>query len=146
MCCTNQCPLTEKIKRDMDTLTPLDARNSLLLDRTHMPEKSMFAVSADLNEKGHIRQESAERYYPMDGDLRAPVAPSGGLIYRPLTPTSANDSQGLLDGAAPIGSTDRPPTAPAAEQEYRGTYGPSSNFGQGYGNGGPYRVPHRGEF
>lgn len=136
----------EKIKRDMDTLTPLDARNSLLLDRTHMPEKSMFAVSADLNEKGHIRQESAERYYPMDGDLRAPVAPSGGLIYRPLTPTSANDSQGLLDGAAPIGSTDRPPTAPAAEQEYRGTYGPSSNFGQGYGNGGPYRVPHRGEF
>lgn len=136
----------EKIKRDMDTLTPLDARNSLLLDRTSMPEKSMFAVSADLNEKGHNHRESAERYYPIGGDLRAPVAPSGGLIYRPLTPTLANDAQGLLDGAAPIGSTDQQPTALAVEQEYRGTYGPSSNFGHGYGNGAPYRPPHRGEF
>jgi hypothetical protein len=130
----------------MDTLTPLDARNSLLLDRTSMPEKSMFTVSADLNEKGHNHRESAERYYPIGGDLRAPVAPSGCLIYRPLTPTLANDAQGLLDGAAPIGSTDQQPTALAVEQEYRGTYGPSSNFGHGYGNGAPYRPPHRGEF
>ncbi|QPG99487.1 hypothetical protein C2857_001898 [Epichloe festucae Fl1] len=128
------------------TMNPHHARNSLLLDRTSMPEKSMFAVSADLNEKGHNHRESAERYYPIGGDLRAPVAPSGGLIYRPLTPTLANDAQGLLDGAAPIGSTDQQPTALAVEQEYRGTYGPSSNFGHGYGNGAPYRPPHRGEF
>lgn len=114
----------------MDNLTPLDARNSLLLDRAPIPEKSMFAVS-DLNEKGHLRNDSAERYYPGGGDLRPPVAPSGGHMYRPLTPTGAYDSQSLLDGAAPLGASDRQPTVPQVDREYRGAYGPSYSYGNG---------------
>ncbi|OAA48727.1 Transient receptor potential (TRP) domain containing protein [Metarhizium rileyi] len=124
----------EQLKRDMDNLTPLDARNSLLLDRTPLPEKHMFTLSADLNEKGHLRNDSAERYYLGGGDIRPPVAPSGGHMYRPLTPTIANDSQSLLDGAAPIGLSDQQPTVPVVERVYRGTYGPSAT----YGNGGGY--------
>ncbi|KAG8421260.1 hypothetical protein J3458_003151 [Metarhizium acridum] len=124
----------EQLKRDMDNLTPLDARNSLLLDRAPMPEKSMFAVSSDLNKKGHLRNGSAERFYPGGGDIRPPVAPSGGHMYRPLTPTIAKDSQSLLDGAAPIGTSDRQPTVPNVDGEYHGAYGPSTT----YGNGGGY--------
>lgn len=116
----------------MDNLTPLDARNSLLLDRAPVPEKSMFSASADLNEKGHSRADSAERYYQGGGDLRPPVAPSGGHMYRPLTPTMPHDSQSLLDGAAPIGVADRQPAVPNVDREYRGAYGPS----YAYGNGG----------
>ncbi|KAK2592868.1 hypothetical protein QQS21_009435 [Conoideocrella luteorostrata] len=121
----------EQLKRDMDNLTPLDARNSLLLDRAPLPEKSMFAASTDLNEKGHLRTESAERYYPIGGEMRPPVAPSGGPMYRPLTPTMANDSQNLLDGAAPIGVLHQQPTVPSVGREYSGAYRPS----YGYGNG-----------
>jgi hypothetical protein len=119
----------------MDNLTPLDARNSLLLDRGPIPEKSLFAISADLNEKGHVRNDSAERYYQNSGDLRPPVAPSGGPMYRPLTPTMANDSHGLLNGAAPLGMSDRQPMLPNIDREYRGAYGPSRT----YGNGPNYR-------
>ncbi|KAG6002785.1 hypothetical protein E4U21_002775 [Claviceps maximensis] len=121
----------EKMKRDMDNLTPLDARNSLFLDRTPMPEKSMFAISSDLNEKGLHRPEVIERYYAQGGEIRAPVAPSGGPMYRPLTPT---DSQSLLEGAAPLGSISREPSAPGSEREYRGAYGPAANYGNGHGN------------
>ncbi|KAG5985100.1 hypothetical protein E4U55_001604 [Claviceps digitariae] len=132
----------EKIRRDMDTLTPLDARNSLFLDRTPLPEKSMFAVSSDLNEKGRHRPEVVERYYANGGEIRAPVAPSGGPMYRPLTPSSSgSDSQSLLEGAAPLGSMSRETSVPAGEREYRGTYGPATNYGnghgKGYGNAGP---------
>ncbi|KHN99947.1 Transient receptor potential (TRP) domain containing protein [Metarhizium album ARSEF 1941] len=121
----------EKLKRDMDNLTPLDARNSLLLDRAPLPQKSMFSVSGDLNEKGHVRNGSAERFHPGGSDMRRPVAPSGGHMYRPLTPTLANDSQGLLDGAAPISVSDRQPTLPTIDREYRGSYGPSARYGNG---------------
>ncbi|KAG5925666.1 hypothetical protein E4U42_004065 [Claviceps africana] len=126
----------EKYRRDMDTLTPLDARNSLFLDRTPMPEKSMFAVSSDLNEKGDHRQESVERYYAQGGQPRAPAAPSAGPVYRPLTPSSMDsDSQSLLEGAAPLGTAKQRPPVPGAEREYRGTYGPVPNLGSGHGNG-----------
>ncbi|KAG6040721.1 hypothetical protein E4U41_007335 [Claviceps citrina] len=121
----------EKLRRDMDTLTPLDARNSLLLNRTPMPEKSMFALSGDLNERGHHRAPLVDRYNMKSGQLRSPVAPSGGgLTYRPLTLNMASDSQSLLDGAAPLGSTDQQLTA-AGEREYRGKCGPTPSYGNG---------------
>ncbi|KAG5939421.1 hypothetical protein E4U59_003132 [Claviceps monticola] len=128
----------EKIRRDMDNLTPLDARTSIFLDRTPLPEKSMFAVSGDLNEKGRHRADVVERYYAKGNDFGAPVAPSGGPMYRPLTPTGAHDAQGLLDGAAPLGSIHRQPSVPTNDREYRGTYGPVANYhGRGYGHEGP---------
>ncbi|KAG6125771.1 hypothetical protein E4U12_006993 [Claviceps purpurea] len=122
----------------MDNLTPLDARTSIFLDRTPLPEKSMFAVSGDLNEKSRHRADVVERYYAKGNDFGAPVAPSGGPMYRPLTPTGAHDAQGLLDGAAPLGSIHRQPSVPTNDREYRGTYGPVANYsGRGYGNEGP---------
>lgn len=128
---------TEQMQRDMDNLTPLDARNSLLLDRPRPgAQGSMLSVSSDLKEKSMGRPDSPERYYPGGDALRPPVAPSGGLPYRPLTPTMPNDgTQALVGGAAPIGMGGRQPTLPTIEREYRGPYGQGYGYGNGYGNG-----------
>ena len=126
--------IQRKSSADMDNLTPLDARNSLLLDRSRSgAQTSMLSVSSDLKEKYLGRPESPERYYPGGEALRPPVAPSGGPLYRPLTPTLPNDgTQRLVDGAAPIGMGGRQPLLPTVEREYRGPYG------QGYGYNNRY--------
>ncbi|KAK2047146.1 TRP-domain-containing protein [Colletotrichum somersetense] len=106
----------EKMQRDMDTLTPLDARNSLLMDRKDPEHGTTFSMSS-VPEKKDNRSESPD-YYLGAG----PNAP-----YRPLTPNTpynhANSShENLVLGAAPI--ADRKPTLPNVGGDYNaGGYG-----------------------
>ncbi len=132
---------TEAIQRDMDNLTPLDARNSLLLDRAKPgTQGTMFSVTAgsDLKEKSSFGSGDPERFYPLRDGLRPPPAPSGGALYRPLTPTRPQDTQTqtLLDSAAPIAIGGQQPLLPTVEREYKGVYGRTYDNGYGYGNGG----------
>ncbi|EFQ29294.1 transient receptor potential ion channel [Colletotrichum graminicola] len=112
----------EKMQRDMDTLTPLDARNSLLMDRKDPEHGTTFSMSS-VPEKKDSRSESPD-YYLGAG----PNAP-----YRPLTPNApynhANSSQeNLVLGAAPI--ADRKPTLPNLGGDYNaGGYGGSGHRG-----------------
>ncbi|KAK2009977.1 TRP-domain-containing protein [Colletotrichum eremochloae] len=109
----------EKMQRDMDTLTPLDARNSLLMDRKDPEHGTTFSMSS-VPEKKENRSESPDSY--LGAGLSGP--------YRPLTPNTpynhANSShENLVLGAAPI--ADRKPTLPNVGGDY--------NAG-GYGGGG----------
>lgn len=95
----------EKLNRDLDNLTPLDARNSLLMD----------PMSYD-NELKHplVPQDSASSF------MREPTNPyAGATPLRPYTPptyrpTTSDDSrQNLVQGAAPLGGRgDSPPPQP----------------------------------
>lgn len=82
----------EKIlQRDVDDLTPLDARNSLLLDRPGSEGKmSMFSVasSRSLN-KEPMRPVSPDRFVaPSERGFPSPMAPPGGPLHRFLTPAA----------------------------------------------------------
>ncbi|KAK6189596.1 hypothetical protein LQW54_013100 [Pestalotiopsis sp. IQ-011] len=104
----------EKMQRDMDTLTPLDARNSLLLDpikdKDH-PHATTFSLGDHVQESKQplTRGQSPERY--MGAELANPYSISS--YNRPLTPNQpygADQShEQLLGGAAPMG---REPTVP----------------------------------
>lgn len=122
----------------MDNLTPLDARNSLLLDRPRTGgETSMFSVSSTFNEKSGARPNSQPRYtVPAEDALRPMQAPSRGPTYRALTPTAPGDaSQRLMQGAAPLGYMDaRQPTLPdmgQSSQGYQGQYGAAYRYPSG---------------
>ncbi|KAM0427520.1 hypothetical protein ACHAPT_007480 [Fusarium lateritium] len=135
----------EKAQRDMDTLTPLDARNSLLLDRkddTNNNNISMFAISAPIQEKQHRRSMSPDRYVAAEEGLRAnDMASSPPSYYRDLTPMDNNDSQHLVHGTAPVAWAHRPPS-PIGMGRYdggHGGYSPLNRQSYGYGNGGGYR-------
>ncbi|WYZ34451.1 hypothetical protein EsH8_I_000727 [Colletotrichum jinshuiense] len=112
----------EKMQRDLDTLTPLDARNSLLMDRKDPEAGTTFSMSS-VPEKRDLRSESPDRY----------VGATGNAPYRPLMPSTPynngnQSSENLVLGAAPI--ADRKPTLP----NVGGDYGQA-----GYGGGGGYR-------
>ncbi|KAI1859596.1 uncharacterized protein JN550_012004 [Neoarthrinium moseri] len=116
----------EKMQRDMDTLTPLDARNSLLLDRVHSKEGTTFSLADNVHESKQplARGQSPERYL----GTSEPANPYSVATYnRPLTPsTPYNNDQSrdqLLGSAAPMG---RQPTLP------------NVGYGGGYGNAGGY--------
>ncbi|KAK1987900.1 hypothetical protein LZ30DRAFT_684236 [Colletotrichum cereale] len=116
---TSLTPNPEKMQRDLDTLTPLDARNSLLMDRKDPEHGTTFSMSS-VPEKRDSRSESPDHYLGA-----GPNAP-----YRPLTPNTpynhVNTShENLVLGAAPI--ADRKPTLPNVGGDY--TAG-------GYGGGG----------
>ncbi|KAI8629446.1 TRP-domain-containing protein [Xylariaceae sp. FL1651] len=136
----------EKIQRD--TLTPLDARNSLLkMDQTQSEENNTFSFArlTTISEKKEpfsatTRPDSSpERYLGVSPER----ANSGFLLTqsqsRPLTPGtpfSANQSrESLIHHAAPI---DREPTLPNV-----GGLGGSNVYQGGYGRGGyaSYRAP-----
>lgn len=98
----------------MDTLTPLDARNSLLLDpikdKDH-PHATTFSLGDHVQESKQplTRGQSPERYMGAE-----PANPYSISSYnRPLTPSQpygADQShEQLLGGAAPMG---REPTVP----------------------------------
>lgn len=133
--------LTEKKQRDLDALTPLDARNSLLLDRPKQESDiSMFPISAPLQEKPG-RSVSPDRYIAAEEGL----PPSNQLSssppdYRNLTHMDhSNDTQNLISGAAPVGWAYRDPSPPGTGR-YDGGYSPPRRQSYGYGNGGGYRV------
>ncbi|KAJ3577881.1 hypothetical protein NPX13_g2687 [Xylaria arbuscula] len=117
----------EKMQRD--TLTSLDARNSLLMDRTKSNEENAFPFtkrstvgSAPLGNIGS--RGSSGTISSNSGYLNAPTQ------SRPLTPSTpfvANQSrENLVANAAPL---DREPTIPnlgdfGSSRPYQGSYGP----------------------
>ncbi|OLN94253.1 Flavin carrier protein 2 [Colletotrichum chlorophyti] len=119
----------EKMQRDMDTLTPLDARNSLLMDRKDPEAGTTFSMSSVPEKKDH-RSDSPDHY--LGGPTNGP--------YRPLTPNTPyngntnGSNENLVLGAAPI--ADRKPTLPnvGIAGPVNGGYNPA-----GYGGGGGYR-------
>ncbi|KAI1333995.1 hypothetical protein F5Y15DRAFT_317514 [Xylariaceae sp. FL0016] len=124
----------QKEQRDMDALTPLDARNSLLMmehmkgnERDTSNTFSMAKVNAvDSKEPfTHVRQDSEPERYEAANPYSTLNAPA---FNRPLTPSTSNDRDRLIDHAAPI---DRQPTLPQV-----GGYG--GGYGQGYST---YRGP-----
>ncbi|KFA72587.1 hypothetical protein S40288_10100 [Stachybotrys chartarum IBT 40288] len=106
----------EKLQRDMDTLTPLDARNSLLFTTGKPP---VFAHTS-ISEKRSSRSASPDVYAVAEEGLRPALAPSGGPLYRPLTPSMPFDvNQSLVRGAAPLGAQDQARYAAYSPGGYR---------------------------
>ncbi|KAI0478534.1 hypothetical protein GGR56DRAFT_326750 [Xylariaceae sp. FL0804] len=123
----------EKMQRDMDTLTPLDARNSLLkMERTESNDSNTFSmakVNTDAKQPlSQVREEQDSLYEPYRGAAAEPANPYTPLNAptfnnRPLTPVGGGDSSHdrLMDHAAPI---DRQPTLPnVGGTGYQGGYG-----------------------
>lgn len=144
----------EKMQRDMDALTPLDARNSLLLERDQKDKNSMFTITSTGHEKDPAmgRAETPDRYGStaeegsmLPGHARAGSnaslqsghlrAGSGGQPYRPLTPAGSYDAErSLMGNAAPPGVA-RQPTLPM-----NGGY---SSYGRSNPSPAPYGAAYR---
>ena len=150
-----------------DTLTPLDARNSLLLDR---PKSESAFESFSITKTGSALQTSAvppplprnqspDPLYP-GADLEKGSGPSlfapraaDGIAYRPITPATPlplsveNSSRdNLVQSAAPVGgmTATRQPTLPNLISDYRGASGlrpQQQQPGAGYGGYGGYNYP-----
>jgi hypothetical protein len=126
--------------RDMDTLTPLDARNSLLLERAKTNDTFAIANTGLSDTKPTpAREPSPDRYFavanpanPYNGSR-----PSTGATYRPLTPVSGSPSDNLLMNAAPLGQSQ--PTIP--NLRYDG--GASGNYSPAGGNAAYAPAPSR---
>ncbi|EGY18433.1 DUF907 domain-containing protein [Verticillium dahliae VdLs.17] len=152
----------EKMQRDMDNLTPLDARNSLLLDRKD-PEagpngETTYAMASAVEKNqtsvaSHARDPSRDMYdraaaaqyntYHKNHPSQASnslnfVGSSVHPAYRPLTPSTpmherSTSREGLMASAAPVGqAVTRQPTVP----DMGGNGGDRSYHNQGYGQGG----------
>ncbi|KAK9794532.1 hypothetical protein AB5N19_00349 [Seiridium cardinale] len=108
----------EKMQRDMDTLTPLDARNSLLLDPIKTkdePSTTTFSLNDNFQESKQplTRGQSPERYLGSANEAANPY--SVATYNRPLTPSQPyggdQSREQLLGGAAPMGREPRLPNA-----------------------------------
>lgn len=127
----------------MDDLTPLDARNSLLLDRSKTNESSITITYANANAMSDYKQPINQRDSSPDQYIGIAIEPinkysSLNASYsRPLTPNTPmgglnQSSENLVANAAPVG---RQPTLP----NVGGGYG---NYGYGQQNGySGYRAP-----
>ncbi|RKU46104.1 hypothetical protein DL546_005904 [Coniochaeta pulveracea] len=104
-----------------DTLTPLDARNSLLRD--HKPSESTSSTDTfSIGKTGDSfvtekATQDPERYAGNTKPTPAPgLAVNNGPSFRALTPVSSLPTDTLIANAAPIGSSDplggRQPTLP----------------------------------
>ncbi|KAG7125027.1 Flavin carrier protein 1 like [Verticillium longisporum] len=152
----------EKMQHDMDNLTPLDARNSLLLDRKD-PEagpngETTYAMASAVEKNqasvaSHARDPSRDMYdhaaaaqyntYHKNHPSQASNSLNflGGSVhpaYRPLTPSTpmherSISREGLMSSAAAVGqAVTRQPTVP----DMGGNGGDRSYHKQGYGQGG----------
>jgi len=123
----------EKLNRDLDNLTPLDARNSLLMDPTQRPMNGKY----EQDFKNPLIKENSS-----DSFMNEPANPyAGATPLRTYTPSSHHRGKSsdasrerLVTGAAPLGGTsgsppphDRQPTLPNFNQP------------QAYGGSGGYR-------
>ncbi|KAM0440083.1 hypothetical protein ACHAQK_005880 [Fusarium lateritium] len=133
----------EKANRDRDTLTPLDGRNSLYLDRKDNNNISMFAISAP-HDKDMGRSMAPDQYRDAEaGYQQQNYLSSSPPMQRNLTNMDHNnDSQNLMDNAAPPAWTNQDPS-PAGLGRYdtgdTGHGAPTKQQPYGYGNGGGYR-------
>jgi len=129
----------------MDNLTPLDARNSLLLERSKtsasMSSATTFSMSNAVEKAPLARSESPERYLGNGPVYKpSPLQTNFNSPYRPLTPNTPiarSSRDNLVLGAAPIsGRGDH--NRQASLQSYRsgGGYSQSALSPGGYGGGG----------
>lgn len=145
----------------MDTLTPLDAHNSLLLDRKpEFSASSIFAVSNTLptiqEDKSRalsiVRPASKGMYLepanPYAGSTlsRAASNLSNGGAYRPLTantPFEQNVRENIVSDAAPMGRIDtRQPTLPSIEPHSGSNYSRAAFRGSGpFSHASAYGIP-----
>jgi hypothetical protein len=99
----------EKLNRDLDNLTPLDARNSLLMDPSKMNPTYDNETKYPL-----VKQNSPDSF------MNEPANPySGATPLRPYTPQShrpmrsVESRENLVHGAAPLGGVGgSPPRQP----------------------------------
>jgi len=96
----------EKMNRDFDNLTPLDARNSLLMDPARVP---LTPMAFENNPKS-----SSDSY------MREPTNPYAGATplrsYRNMGPLESTEN--LVQGAAPLGGdAASPPRAPSVPRQ-----------------------------
>ncbi|TVY57027.1 Flavin carrier protein 2 [Lachnellula cervina] len=116
----------EKLNRDLDNLTPLDARNSLLMDPSKVPMNSAYE---------HDPKNALTKQNSADSFMNEPANPyAGSTPLRPYTPPthrsnfSVESRENLVSGAAPLGgvsgSPPQQPTLPniGGNQPY-GRYG-----------------------
>ncbi|KAI1103963.1 TRP-domain-containing protein [Jackrogersella minutella] len=131
----------EKLQRDMDTLTPLDARNSLLLDRSKTDDSRITITynnaMSDYKKAPMRRGSSPERFVGVALEPTDAYSPLNGAYNRPLTPSTpmrgnSPSHDGLVSNAAPLGQQ---PTLPNVGGGY-----PSYSYGQQNGYSG-YRAP-----
>ncbi|RCI15670.1 hypothetical protein L249_3530 [Ophiocordyceps polyrhachis-furcata BCC 54312] len=109
-----------------DDLTPLDARNSLLLDPSRKESSIVSLSSFDALEKSPSRPDSLQRLYPPVYASPFSAAPS------PLMPGDATRS--LVNDAAPMGiEAHGSLTPPPLEHDYRAS---PAGLGYGFGGGG----------
>ncbi|KAJ9157338.1 Transient receptor potential domain containing protein [Pleurostoma richardsiae] len=155
----------EKMKRDTEMLTPLDARNSLLLDRKLATEGSDGADTFSISKTNlsvdtravpvASRDPSPDRYFAAEpanpyGSSHMRV-PSNGSVSRPLTPNSpagvAADRTPLVAGAAPLGRLESrqgfgnslaPGGGGGGYASPQGGYGRPPMGGNGYVSPAPY--------
>ncbi|KAI5466017.1 hypothetical protein BGZ63DRAFT_400443 [Mariannaea sp. PMI_226] len=131
----------EKAQRDVDALTPLDARNSLLLDRKHDGESfNMFPIS---KEKENRVSMNKGRYSDAEEGYRHEFYTDSPPRHRDLTVNDGNEARSsLIESAAPMGWDNRAPSPDRLERhDNYGSYGQSYSNRQsrGYGNGGGFR-------
>ncbi|ORY66322.1 uncharacterized protein BCR38DRAFT_456899 [Pseudomassariella vexata] len=122
----------EKMQRDMDTLTPLDARNSLLITRTKSEGKgdSTFSMSILNESKQPLARNASPERYQGPREPTNPYAANDAVYNRPTTPLDVDQSrENLVSHAAPIG---RQPSVPNVGS-YGGGYNPIG-YGQYRGN------------
>ncbi|RDL36737.1 Uncharacterized protein BP5553_06089 [Venustampulla echinocandica] len=99
----------EKRNRDLDNLTPLDARNSLLMDPTDRPMNTSYTNDQKLPLVANS-----------DTSMREAANPYAPTQHRYLNSTSSRE--GLVRGAEPFGDAPQHPTLPNVQGPggYRG--------------------------
>lgn len=121
----------EKLNRDLDNLTPLDARNSLLMDPTKVPLNGAFEREP---KNPLVKQISPDSFMnepanPYRGATPMRSMTPGSMVSRPYTANSHRtehslDREPLVAGAASIGnSPPRQPTIPRIPDQYGGYRG-----------------------
>lgn len=135
---TNRTRITEKMQRD--TLTPLDARNSLLkIDRTKSNDSTTFSFAKlntnnESSDRASRRDSSPERFLgtsPGRSSSNLLQAPIQSRPLTPSTPMGVNSSRENL--LSHTDSIDREPTIPnlggfGGSRAYQGRYGPAGSF------------------
>ena len=105
----------EKLNRDLDNLTPLDARNSLLMDSSPLSDYKGRDINPSMSKAPLVSTSlhttttnNSARYDPVSGrDVSPPGYERGWSRPRGLG-LHANDSHdGLISGAASMGGRDQ---------------------------------------
>lgn len=106
----------EKLNRDLDNLTPLHARNSLLMDPTLLTEyKGAHAKAEMVSPSLHTTTTNESRYDPVS--TKRPESQEGFEMAQRKNfsrPAFVRDEskEGLMSGAASMGGRDRSPSPP----------------------------------